>query len=87
MAETGDPSVLALQALAFTLGDAARAARLLAVTGLEPAELRASAGSPAMLAAVLRFLEDHEPDLIAAADALGVAPAALVAARHALERR
>jgi len=34
---------------------------------------------------VLRFLEGHEPDLIACADKLGVAPAQLVAAREQLE--
>ena len=39
----------------------------------------------AFLAAVLLFLEGHEPDLIACADALGVTPARLVAAREELE--
>ena len=47
----------ALQALAWTLGDPARAERLLALTGLDPAELRARAGEPAVLAAALAFLE------------------------------
>ena len=37
-----------------------------------------------MLVATLDFLMAHEPDLIAAADALGVAPPVLVAAHHAL---
>ncbi|TGX41354.1 DUF3572 family protein [Sphingomonas naasensis] len=77
---------LALQALVWTLGDSARAARLLDLTGLDPAGLRARAGEPALLAATLGFLEAHEPDLVACADALGVAPADLVAARAGLER-
>lgn len=81
-----DDAALALSALAWTLGDQARAERLLALTGLDPAELRARAGAPAVLAAVLAFLEAHEPDLIACAAALGVDPKALVAAREALER-
>ncbi|OQW44436.1 MAG: hypothetical protein A4S16_03920 [Proteobacteria bacterium SG_bin6] len=85
MAET-DPIALALQALAFVLADQARAERLLALTGLGAAELRARAAEPALLAAVLGFLESHEPDLVAAAEALGVAPPALVAARHSLEQ-
>lgn len=85
MAET-DPIALALQALAFVLADQARAERLLALTGLSAAELRARAAEPALLAAVLGFLESHEPDLVAAAAALDVAPAALVGARQALER-
>ncbi|MBX9883244.1 MAG: DUF3572 domain-containing protein [Sphingomonas sp.] len=85
MAET-DPIALALQALAFVLADQARAERLLALTGLGAAELRARAAEPALLAAVLGFLESYEPDLVAAAEALGVAPPALVAARHRLEQ-
>ncbi|TGX54881.1 DUF3572 family protein [Sphingomonas gei] len=77
---------LALQALVWTLGDPARASRLLDLTGLDPAELRARAGEPALLAATLGFLEAHEPDLIACAEALDVTPAGLVAARGELER-
>ena len=77
---------LGLSALAATLGEPRRAERLLAITGLDPAELRARAGDPALLAAVLGFLEDHEPDLFAVADELGVKPAALVTARGELER-
>lgn len=84
MAET-DPIALALRALAFVLADTHRAERLLALTGLGAGELRARAAEPALLAAVLAFLESHEPDLIAAADALDVPPAALVAARATLE--
>jgi hypothetical protein len=77
---------LALDALVWTLGDSARAARLLDLTGLDPAELRARAGDPSLLAATLGFLESYEPDLIACADALAVEPFELVAARAALER-
>ena len=77
---------LALQALAWTLSDPARASRLLDLTGLDPAELRARAGEPSLLAAAIVFLESHEPDLIACAQALDVAPTALVAARATLDR-
>jgi len=76
---------LALQALVWTLGDSARASRLLDLTGLDPSELRARAGDPVLLAATLGFLESHEPDLIACAEALDVKPSQLVAARAALE--
>jgi hypothetical protein len=76
---------LALEALVWTLGEPARANRLLDTTGLDPAELRARAGEPALLAATLGFLEAYEPDLIACADALAVKPSELVAARAALE--
>lgn len=75
-----------LRALAWTLGEPGRAARLLDLTGLDPAELRARAGEPALLAATLGFLEAHEPDLIACAAALEISPEALVAARRQLEQ-
>jgi adenine/guanine phosphoribosyltransferase-like PRPP-binding protein len=84
--DTNDPEALALAALGWALSDQARAERLLALTGLTPADLRERLGEPSLLAAVLGFLEAHEPDLIACADALGVPPAALVAARSRLER-
>jgi len=79
------PDALALSALAWTLADPARAHRLLDLTGLDPASLRARAGDPAVLAASLAFLESHEPDLLACADALGVPAAMLVAIRAELE--
>lgn len=66
------------------LGDGDRAARLLALTGLTPEALRSGLSDPATLAAVLDFLCAHEPDLIAAAQALGVAPQDLAAARERL---
>jgi hypothetical protein len=77
---------LALQALVWTLGDGTRAERLLALTGLSPDDLRARAGDASVLAALLGFLEAHEPDLIACADALGVKPETLVTARRELDR-
>lgn len=77
--------IVALRAIAWTLSDEDRAARLLALTGLDGAALRQRVGEPAVLAAALGFLESHEPDLVACADALGLAPVALVRARAALE--
>ena len=80
-----DPQALALQALGWVLSDGDRAARFLALTGLDPDALRASLGQSATLAAVLDFLCAHEPDLVAAADALDVAPGQLAGARERLE--
>lgn len=54
------------------------------MTGLTPEELRAGLGDPALLGAVLDFLCAHEPDLLAAADALGVDPAEIAGARMRL---
>jgi hypothetical protein len=75
---------LALRALAYVVGDADLGARFLDLTGLDVATLRARAGEPDILAAVLGFLDAHEPNLIATAHALDVAPAALVAAHRVL---
>lgn len=83
----GDPDAMALHALAWLVSDGARADRLLAVTGLDAAALRARAGESATLAAVLGFLEAHEPDLVACAAALDVEPLALIRARRVLEER
>ncbi|MET3710525.1 hypothetical protein ABIC65_001205 [Sphingomonas trueperi] len=80
-----NPETVALQALVWILSDSGRAGRLLDLTGLDPATLRARAGEPALLAAAIGFLESYEPDLIACADALDLSPAALVDARRQLE--
>ena len=68
------------------LGDGPRAERLLSLTGLTADKLRAGLGDPALLGAVLEFLCAHEPDLVAAAEALNVTPAQLAAARERLTR-
>ena len=82
---SADPMIVALGALAVALRESSRARRLLELTGLTAAELRDRASEPAMLAAVLSFLEAHEPDLIAVADEMGLSPQELVAARSALD--
>jgi hypothetical protein len=81
-----DAEALALGALGWTLAEGTRAERLLALTGLSPDDLRSRLTERSVLAAVLAFLEAHEPDLIACAEHLGVPPARLVAARETLER-
>ncbi len=82
----GDPDALALNALGWVLTDDDRAERLLSLTGLTPEVLRDRLTDPQVLAAVLDFLANHEPDLLLAADALGVDPADLLAARERLAR-
>jgi adenine/guanine phosphoribosyltransferase-like PRPP-binding protein len=85
MKASNDPVALALAALAATLSDERRAQRFLDLTGIGTEELRGKASDPALLAALLRFLEAYEPDLVAVAEALGVPPATLVEARRQLE--
>ena len=83
--QTNNDEAIALSALGWTLGDDARADRFLALTGLTPDDLRASLHEPATLAAAIRFLEAQEPDLVACAEAIGVAPADLPETRRRLE--
>ena len=80
-----DPHALALGALAATLGDERRAQRFLDLTGIGTDELRRRAGDPDLLAALIRFLEAHEPDLVEVAAQLDVDPQSLVGARRELE--
>lgn len=80
-----DAYSLALAALAATFGDARRAQRFIDLTGIGTDELRARAGDSDLLAALIRFLEAFEPDLLAVAEELGVTPDLLVQARRQLE--
>jgi hypothetical protein len=82
---TNDAEALALSALAATLTDERRAQRFLDLSGIDTEDLRRRAADPVLLAALLRFLEAHEPDLIEVAEAIGVKPEELVAAREELE--
>jgi hypothetical protein len=80
-----EAETLALRALTFVVGDPELGPRLLELTGLDVATLRARATDPALLAATLAFLEAHEPSLLACAAALEADPGALVEARGLIE--
>lgn len=81
-----EAATIGLRALVWVLSDPELAARMIATTGLDAVDLRARAGEPALLAALLSFLEAYEPNLIACAGALDTSPGQLVAARMLLER-
>lgn len=68
------------------LADDKRALRFLDLTGLTPAQLRERIAAPELQLSVLEFLCAHEPDLLAAAERLGVEPGAIAAARERLGR-
>ena len=80
-----DARALGLLALATAVSDERRARRFLDLTGIGTDELRERAADPALLAALIRFLEAHEPDLIDVAEAIGAKPQDLVVAREELE--
>jgi hypothetical protein len=82
-----DAYSLGLFALATAVSDERRARRFLDLTGIGTDELRARAGEPELLAALIRFLEAYEPDLVAVAEAMDVKPETLVAARRELEEQ
>lgn len=82
-----DAHAIALLALATAVSDERRARRFLDLTGIGTDELRAQAADPVLLAALIRFLEAHEPDLVAVAEAMNISPNALVAARIELEEQ
>lgn len=77
-------SALALGAIGWILSDDERASRFLALTGLVPDDLRTRISSTGVLDAALGFLESHQPDFLACAEALGVPPIQLVQARALL---
>ena len=76
--------VLALNALVWVLQEPDRADRFLALTGLQGDDIRGRINDPALLDAVIGFLEAHEPDLLACARALEIEPAVLVSVRGTL---
>jgi uncharacterized protein DUF3572 len=80
-----DPVALALAALAATLTDERRAQRFLALTGIGTDELRLRANDPALLCALIAFLEAHEPDLLSVSETIGVTADELVSARRQID--
>ena len=75
-----DVTTAAISALVWVLADAARAQRFLDLTGLSPDDLRLRLTDPGLHDAVRLFLEAHQPDLIACAQAIGVEPKYLLPA-------
>ncbi|WP_264592240.1 MULTISPECIES: DUF3572 domain-containing protein [Sphingobium] len=81
-----DDETMALRLVGWIVADSVRAERMLSLTGLEPDALRQALTDSATLGALMDFVINHEPDLLACAEALAVAPADLVAARERLGR-
>ncbi len=79
-----DAMAVSLQAIVWILSDDARASRFIALTGLEPDDLRTRLTDVGVLDAALGFLEGHQSDFLACAEALGLTPERLAATRGAL---
>lgn len=76
---------IALTALGFLAEDAQRLGRFLALTGLGPAELKAEARSPRILAAVLDHLLKDESLLLVFAASNSIAPELIAPAHRMLD--
>jgi hypothetical protein len=76
---------IAAQGLAFLAGDRARLDGFLLASGLEPHDLRARAGAPDMLLAVLEHLSGDESLLLVFAETCKVTPDNIARAVHLLQ--
>lgn len=79
-----DAEATAIAALGFVASDPELMGRFLAMTGIDPQQIRAAAGEPGFLAGVLDFVLAHEPTLMRFAEASGHDPAQVMAARRML---
>jgi len=75
---------VAVQALGFLAEDGSRLERFLALSGLNPSEIRAAAGTPNFLAGVLDHIVSDDRLLIAFAEQSGLAPPEIEKAHSAL---
>jgi Protein of unknown function (DUF3572) len=78
---------LAVAALTFLPGEHERLERFLALTGLGPQSLRATAREPSFLLGVLDHMASDETLLLAFANESGINPEDVGRARDALARR
>jgi hypothetical protein len=76
---------LAVRAFTFLADDPARIERFLALTGLNPAELRAHIDSPAFLAGVLEHILQDETLLLTFSAEAHIDPASVAVARHIID--
>ncbi|MFZ3326495.1 MAG: DUF3572 domain-containing protein [Methylocella sp.] len=75
---------IAIEVLTFLAGNPVRRDRFLALSGLGPDNLRAAAGEPGFLAAILDHLASDESLLLAFAARAGREPSAIAKARDIL---
>ncbi len=79
-----EAELTAIAGLRFLGADEQLLSRFIALSGIDPAQLREAASSPAFLAGVLDFFIAHEPTLLQFAEAVEIDPQAIVAARDLL---
>ena len=79
-----EAEAIAVSAFAHIAEDPARVERFAALSGIEASRMRDASREPGFLLAVLDHFAGHEPDLLAFAEAAGLDPARVAAARDAL---
>ena len=78
-----DADAMAITVLSWLAGEPEFLSRFMALTGVDPSDLRAAAGNRGFLAGLIEFLMGHEPTLMAFCEATGTTPERVVRA-HAL---
>jgi hypothetical protein len=77
-----DPQETAIKVLGWLANEPDMFGRFLALTGIEPVQVRNAINDPGFLAGMLDFLMGHEPTLMAFCAATETAPEAVMAAAH-----
>lgn len=75
-----DPQETAIAVLGWLASEPDMFSRFLALSGIQPAQVRDAVNDPGFLAGMLDFLMNHEPTLIAFCTATGTAPESVMAA-------
>ncbi|MEN0000191.1 MAG: DUF3572 domain-containing protein [Pseudomonadota bacterium] len=76
--------VIAISALSWIAADGEQISRFIALTGIEPDQMRAAASQPGFLAGVLGFLLEHEPTLMRFCEENDLSPTSVQAAYRQL---
>ncbi|KPF43075.1 DUF3572 domain-containing protein [Rhizobium sp. G187] len=77
-----DAETTAIAVLGWLAGEPEMLSRFLALSGVQPGEMRLAVGDPGFLAGMLEFLMQHEPTLMAFCTATETPPETVVAAYH-----
>lgn len=77
-----DAEATAVAVLGWLANEPEMLSRFLALSGVQPTQLRQAVGDPAFLAGMLEFLMQHEPTLMEFCTATDTKPEAVVEAYH-----
>ncbi len=77
-----DAEATAVAVLGWLANEPDMLSRFLALSGVQPGQLRQAVGDPAFLAGMLEFLMQHEPTLMEFCEATETKPESVVEAYH-----